>query len=365
MNNFKPFFLITIFLVSIFCSNLFGQAKFSEDRSRFSADLKSVTDTYPLFVPYRLAVLIKNQGKNGVLAREFLPDLSELDQDFNRAGLLDPIGDKAFHKAPQLIHRYPSRALFNPTSVCPVHCRYCFRKNELNQKDELFHSQFEETLDYLRSHPEISEIIFTGGDPFTLSNEKILFYLKAFAKISSIKDIRFHSRYPVIMPERFDEGLLSILTESSSSFRTLSLAIHINHASEVDDLARATIKTLSALPVQLLSQTVLLKGVNDEASTLMELYQLLIELKVRPYYLHHPDRVKGGMHFYLPLEQGRRIYASLRSQLPGWALPQYVIDLPGGEGKISAFNPETWAYSGSFLNLQGQSTPVKEPDFFI
>lgn len=324
-------------------------------------NLKIVCETYPLFIPRRLAQQIKEQGPGGVLALEFLPQLSEL----NQPGLIDPIGDKAFHKAPQLIHRYASRALFTPTSVCPVHCRYCFRKNELNHSDELFHAEFDQTLSYLRAHPEISEIIFTGGDPFTLSNEKLFSYLKAFSEIASIKDVRFHSRYPVIMPERFDEGLIAVLQEFASCFRTLSLAIHANHVSEFDLLARTTIKNLSLLPIQLLSQTVLLKGVNDHQETLLELCQLFLDLKVRPYYLHHPDQVRGGMHFYLPLETGRKLYARLRSQLPGWALPQYVIDLPGGEGKVAAFNPENWAYSGQMVTLNQKIQAFPEPDLFI
>jgi lysine 2,3-aminomutase len=136
-------------------------------------DLSLVAETYPLFVPYRLAQKIKEQGPESVLAREFLPHPSELKEE----GLLDPIGDKNFQRAPQLVHRYPSRVLFTPTSICPVHCRYCFRKNELNQKDELFEADFPKTLAYLNQHPEISEIIFTGGDPLTLSNEKLEHFL--------------------------------------------------------------------------------------------------------------------------------------------------------------------------------------------
>lgn len=319
-----------------------------------------VAKKYPLFVPRKLAEKIKQQGPEGVLARQFLPHADEL----SAQGLVDPIGDKTYNKAPQLIHRYHSRALFTPTTICPVHCRYCFRKNELNTQDELFAADFAQTLSYLRSHPEISEIIFTGGDPLTLSNEKLSTYLAAFAEIDSIKDIRFHSRYPVILPERLDAGFKSLIQEFSSRFRTITLAIHANHVSEFDPENMAAIKELSALPLQLLSQTVLLKGVNDEAQSLLELMDLFLTLKVRPYYLHHPDQVRGGLHFYLPLETGRRLYAQLRSQLPGWALPLYVIDIPGGPGKVGAFNPEEFAFSGQLIGLEGTQNSVQEPDFF-
>lgn len=331
----------------------------------FTPLLNEVEKEYPVFVPQKLALKIKELGPGSALAKQFLPSEIELDSDLNKYGFSDPIGDKEYFKAPQLIHRYQSRALFAPTTICPVHCRYCFRKNELNSEIELFQSDFDKTLSYLKEHPEISEIIFTGGDPFTLSNEKIEKYLNAFAQISSIKDIRFHTRYPVTMPHRFDQGLLSILKKYSGKLRTLSVAIHANHLEEFDHDTDEAILALGDSRVQLLSQTVLLKGVNDSAGDLLSLYEKFMTLKVRPYYLHHPDRVKGGMHFYLPLEEGRRLYASLRNVLPGWAIPHYVIDIPGGHGKISAFNPESTTFSGQFLSRNMEPIALQEPDLFV
>lgn len=315
---------------------------------------------YPLFIPKKLAEKIKAQGPHGVLAREFLPDAREM----KSLGMNDPIGDKEYNKAPQLIHRYQSRALFTPTTICPVLCRYCFRKNELSAQEEIFQADFEKTLDYLRSHPEISEIIFTGGDPLTLSNEKLNKYLDAFAEINSIKDIRFHSRYPVIMPSRLDDGFKELLQKMSYKFRTISLAIHANHQDEFDEESRSKILELAQINLQLLSQTVLLKDVNDSTEALVNLMQEFMALKVRPYYLHHPDQVKGGMHFYLPLETGRALYSSLRNLLPGWALPTYVIDIPGGAGKVGAFNPESFTFSGQLIGRNGIPTMVQEPDLF-
>ena len=320
----------------------------------------SVEKKYPLFIPQRLAQKIKAQGKDGVLAKEFLPDLKEMSD----LGMDDPIGDKEHFKAPQLVHRYHSRALFTPTSICPVHCRYCFRKNELNPSDELFAADFNKTLEYISAHPEISEIIFTGGDPLTLSNEKLQTYLEAFSKIDSIKDIRFHTRYPVILPSRLDEGFKQLLQSYSEKFRTLSVAIHANHVDEFDHESKQKILELSKLNIQLLSQTVLLKKVNNTTNDLLELFNLFISLKVRPYYLHHPDQVKGGMHFYLPIEDGRALYAQLRSALPGWAIPHYVIDIPGGSGKVGAFNPESMPFGGQLIGLNGLKVSVKEPDSF-
>lgn len=319
-----------------------------------------VAKDYPIFIPRRLAQKIKTLGKDSALAREFLPHVDELHHN----GLIDPIGDKDYNRAPQLIHRYSSRALFTPTNICPVHCRYCFRKNELYNQDELFQAEFDKTLSYLKDHPEISEIIFTGGDPFTLSNEKIEKYLDAFKSISSIKDIRFHTRYPVILPSRIEDGLLTVLKKATEIFRTVTVAIHANHAQEFDDEVKFAINKLAKLPIQLLSQTVLLKNVNDDSQTLLELMEIFLELKIRPYYLHHPDQVKGGMHFYISLESGRRIYSTLRKKLPGWALPQYIIDIPGGKGKTPAFNPETFTFSGQLLTKDGTIHQHTEPDFF-
>lgn len=331
----------------------------------FSHRLSEVEKSYPIFVPRKLAEKIKKLGPGSALAKEFLPSETELDADLNRFGMEDPIGDKNYFKAPQLIHRYHSRALFAPTTICPVHCRYCFRKNELNADEELFQNDFSGTLDYLKTHPEISEIIFTGGDPFTLSNERLEKYLTGFSEIKSIKDIRFHTRYPVIMPERIDSGLLRILADFSVKFRTMTIGIHANHIEEFDPEAEAAIKKLGDLNIQLLSQTVLLNGVNDNVLILLDLFEKFIDLKVRPYYLHHPDRVKGGMHFYLPLEKGREVYAGLRDKLPGWALPHYVIDIPGGHGKVSAFNPESTSFSGQLISKSGFKIPLQEPDLFV
>lgn len=328
-------------------------------------EIEKVAETYSLFIPRKLAEKIKTDGPDGVLAKEFLPSELELDTDLNLRGFEDPIGDKNYLKAPQLIHRYESRALFTPTTVCPVHCRYCFRKNELNANDEIFQQDFSETLKYLSLHPEISEIIFTGGDPFTLSNEKLEKFLMAFSEIKSIKDVRFHTRYPVILPSRIDQGLIAVLKKASQKFRTVSVAIHANHAKEFDQEVIKAILLLTESGAQLLSQTVLLKGVNDSKEDLLELFQTFIELKIRPYYLHHPDRVKGGMHFYTSLQRGRELFQTLRNDLPGWALPQYVIDIPGGHGKTQAYNPESTIFSGQLLSRKGERISLQEPDLFI
>lgn len=304
---------------------------------------------YSIFLPRVFAEKIKKAGPKSVLWKQFIPQFVENSLE----GLIDPIGDQIYLKAPQLIHRYKNRALFLPTTNCPVICRYCFRKNELSFSQDLFLPRFNETLDYLKNNPQIDELIFSGGDPLILSDEKISFYLEEFSKIPSLKFIRFHTRTPIILPSRITDNLVNLLKKNS--FKKITLAIHINHTEELDPEVREALLRMEGL--NLISQTVLLKGINDDSTILKELIHNLISLNIRPYYLHHPDKVRGGMHFYLDLHKGRKIYLSLRDEIPGWALFNYVIDLPEGRGKSPAFNPEAFVFSGSLIGKDGNLYP--------
>lgn len=313
---------------------------------------------YQFFIPKKLALKIKKLGPESVLWKQFIPSEEENNQSLQDEGLEDPIGDKAYQKPGQLIHRYKNRVLFLPTEKCPVYCRYCFRKNELGRNDDLFHPEFEKSLAYLNTHPEINEVIFSGGDPLILSDKKIFNYLKEFSKIPSIKYIRLHTRVPMIIPGRINDDFLQILKFGVKSFSSFALSIHLNHLDEIDSEVEKRIEKLQIKGLTLLSQTVLLNGINDTPEDLKALFYKLIELKIRPYYLHHPDQVKGGMHFYVPLKKGREIYSTLHNSLPGWAVPQYVIDIPGGEGKVSAFNPENLEFSGQLISKSGKYFPL-------
>ncbi len=320
----------------------------------FEADFPEVN--YPLFIPKVFAAKILHAGPDSPLWNQFLPKSEENNIDIGR---LDPIGDKVHAKNNQLIHRYENRALFTPTTVCPILCRYCFRKNELASSDEIFDQKFKEAIAYLQVYPEINEIIFTGGDPFILSNEKIAYYLQEFSEIESIKYIRFHTRTPIILPSRIDEGLVAVLQSSKELFKRSMVMIHVNHDSEITEDVEAAIKELTDNGIEVFSQSVLLKGVNDSTEALYELFSKLADMKVRPYYLHHPDEARGAMHFYMDLETGRKIFAPLHNKLPGWALPQYIIDIPGGEGKTQAYNPESFEFSGSLINRIGEKVKIR------
>ena len=311
----------------------------------------------PLFIPRRLIEPIKRGGPDSPLWRQFVPSALELDEGLCREGLDDPIGDGRYARGASLIHRYKNRALWMPTAVCPVQCRYCFRKNELHQKTWPT-LNFKRDLDYLAAHPEIEEVIFSGGDPLILSNRKLAQLTDALSGLAAIKRLRFHSRTPIILPSRVGSALLDLLETLASRF-TVSLVVHCNHLSEIDEEVECALKKLRFLPIHVMSQSVLLKGVNDIPSDLIALFNALAGLGVRPYYLHHPDRVRGGMHFYLPLERGRKIYETVKNNLAGWILPRYVVDLPGGEGKTLASNPETLAFSGYFRGRGGR--PVAYP----
>ncbi len=316
----------------------------------FGVDFPEIT--FPLFIPKTFAAKIKNAGPDSALWKQFLPNEKENDLS---SGRLDPIGDKVYAQNNQLIHRYRNRALFTPTTVCPVLCRYCFRKNELAASDEIFQQKFVEAKKYLQDNSEINEIIFTGGDPFILSNEKLAYYLQELSEIESLKYVRFHTRTPIILPSRIDEGLIAILQSAQGLFKRSMVMIHVNHVSELTNDVIETFNALTDNHIELFTQTVMLKGVNDTTEDLHQLFSMLADLKVKPYYLHHPDEARGAMHFHLSLEEGRRLFHPLHDLLPGWALPQYVIDIPGGEGKISAVNPETFTFSGTLLNRRGES----------
>ncbi len=272
---------------------------------------------------HKLSKFLQTKTHLPSISSQYLPS----DEEYLDGGLYDPIGDTKRWSAPQLVHRYKNRALFLPTLTCPVNCRFCFRKNLINERDYLFHSDFEKTLDYLRAHAEIEEIIFTGGDPFILSAKKLKEYLDAFEQIEHLKFLRFHTRTPLAEPSLITNDLVE--TIESTRFKT-NVMIHINHSDELFPEVR---EALGKFRVPLYSQTVLLKGVNDSAEVLTELFKNLVNINIQPYYLHHPDQVKGAMHFYLSEKEGYEIYQTLKQEISGWMLPKYVVDNPQATGK--------------------------------
>lgn len=287
---------------------------------------------YPLFIPRPFASKIKKAGIDSPLGRQFLPSFEENAPQ----GLEDPIADDIHSKGNGIIHRYKNRILFTPTEVCPIQCRYCFRKNELHKGMETFKAHLNKAVIYLKEHSEVEEVILTGGDPLILSDEKLEVLFSAFSQVSSIKMIRLHSRTPVILPNRITPTLLALFRSFEERFHAITLVIHTNHLSEFTPEFLFALSLLRKTKVQLLSQSVLLRGVNDDWEDLRALFMGLYRNGVRPYYLHHPDPVKGGMHFMVSREEGAKVYRELKSNISGVLLPHYVIETENGGGKTFA-----------------------------
>ena len=326
-----------------------------KDQSTLESLLSTTLDKtpYPILIPKHIAQKIKDDGLDSPLAKQFIPSRLENDRE---AGLIDPIGDQKFEKPGGIIHRYKNRILYSPTTICPINCRYCFRKNELFENLDTFKASLKELESYLQTHIEVEEVILTGGDPLILSNKKLKEILTTLATFKHIKYVRIHSRTPIILPARMDEELLELFKGFENNFDTISIAIHVNHESEISEEFEKNI-----IPFQrfnLLSQSVLLKGVNDNIESLVNLYKRINKLKIKPYYLHHPDLVKGAMHFYIPLELGRKIYGTLRDELPGWLIPHYIIDSSLGTGKNLAYNSENLVPTGKILDRFGQTHSI-------
>lgn len=295
-------------------------------------DIELPQTHYPIFIPRPFAKKIKDAGPGSPLWRQFLPSLEEN----NDEGLSDPIADQRHAVGGGIIHRYPNRILFTPTEVCPIQCRYCFRKNELHTNLDVFKSNLSFLQEYCSQHPEVEEVILTGGDPLVLSNGKVYDLLDGISKIESIKMVRFHTRTPIILPNRINSGLIEVLNHFTKKFSSISLVIHTNHLSEWSSEFLLGIKRLRSTDVHLLSQSVMLKDVNDNKDDLKVLFNSLYARGIKPYYLHHPDPVKGGMHFVIPKEKGRELYLKVKSEVSGVVLPHYIVEKPQGAGKTFA-----------------------------
>ncbi|CAA6605707.1 Lysine 2,3-aminomutase [Rhodospirillaceae bacterium LM-1] len=264
------------------------------------------------------------------IARQFTPTPHETEAAPD--DLIDPIGDLAHSLSECLVHRHPDRVLLVPTWACPVHCRFCFRRDRVGGKGPST-VLLAQALDYIRAHEEIREVILTGGDPLMLQQKRLQTLLVELAAIPHVRSLRIHSRVPVAAPQRITQGLARLLGRLDKS---VYLVAHVNHARELTFEARLGFDRLRQAGVPLLSQSVLLNGVNDRADVLEDLFRTLLAAGVKPYYLHHPDLVPGTGHLRPTLEEGRALMAELRPRLSGLAMPVYILDRPGGLGKIPA-----------------------------
>jgi lysine 2,3-aminomutase len=294
-----------------------------------TGDLAAVADRYAVAVTRDVAALIDPSDAADPIARQFLPDPRELViAPEERA---DPIGDHAHEPVKGIVHRYPDRVLLKPIHVCPVYCRFCFRREEVGPGSEaLSPVELVAALAYIRSHDAIWEVILSGGDPLMLSARRLQSIIEALAAIPHVAVIRIHTRVPVVDPKRVTPALVAALRSDKAVY----VVLHANHARELTPAVKAAARRLSRAGIPLLSQSVLLKGVNDEAAALEALFRGLVAMRVKPYYLHHPDLAQGTAHLRVSLGQGRELMRTLRGRVSGLCQPSYVLDLPGGHGKV-------------------------------
>lgn len=293
------------------------------------AGIPEVTARYDYRKTPYLGSLLRERGPDDPLALQFLPDERELHAlSYETA---DPIGDTSHSPVKGIVHRYRDRVLLKAAHSCPVYCRFCFRREMIGSKgDALQGVELDAAIDYVREHPEVWEVILTGGDPLSISSRRLADILGRLALIDHVGVLRIHSRVPVVAPNSIDESYAKALIQS----KPIYLAVHVNHPAELTEPVVTALRRLSESGVVLLSQTVLLKGVNDSASVLDALFRKLVLLRVRPYYLHHPDLAPGTSHFRVPIEVGQELMRVLRGRLSGLCLPTYVLDIPGGFGKV-------------------------------
>jgi EF-P beta-lysylation protein EpmB len=251
----------------------------------------------------------------------------------HRGFVADPVGDLEAMVVPGLIHKYRSRVLVLATGACAVHCRYCFRRAFPYGSARLTAGQQKAIWEYVRARPGINEVIFSGGDPLVLKTSPLSRLVEGACSIDHVRSIRFHSRVPVVSPARVDRELCGMLKRVANE-QTCRVVIHANCAQELGPACARALRRLSSVGAQLLNQSVLLKGINDSADALEELSVRLTELGVVPYYLHQLDRAQGTAHFEVPVAKGRRLMRALRKRLPGYAVPTYVREVPGAEGKV-------------------------------
>jgi len=293
--------------------------------------IEDVARKYAVAVSPHLLSLVDAADPNDPIARQFLPSLDELVTLPEECA--DPIGDNAHSPVAGIVHRHADRVLFKAVAACPVYCRFCFRREMIGPGSEqaLDKQEFEAALDYIGAHPEIREVILTGGDPFILSPRRVEEITRRLAAIDHVKIIRWHTRVPVVDPARVTDDLVAALHAPGA---TTWVAIHANHAREFDAHARAAIARLVDGGIPLVSQSVLLKGVNDSAEALADLMEAFLANRIKPYYLHHPDLAPGTSHFRVTIDEGLALVDALRAKVSGLAMPTYLLDIPGGFGKV-------------------------------
>ncbi|MGE4585165.1 MAG: KamA family radical SAM protein [Sphaerochaeta sp.] len=314
---------------------LFHRITTYQDLCRFltptSSEAEALLHADTLFpfsvTPYYLS-LIDPLDSNSALRKTVIPSIEE--SYVQQGESQDPLSEEHTTAVKGVVHRYPDRVLFLTTSFCSTYCRYCTRSRMVGGHTEPLQKYWEGALDYIREHKEIRDVIVSGGDPLTLSDENIDYLLSQLSSIEHVEMIRLGTKVPMVLPQRINDSLLSVLRR----YKPLYLSIHATHP---DELTRETDRALNALAdcgIVMGSQTVLLKDVNDSVATLTELFHKLLRSRVKPYYLYQCDPILGSGHFRTTVDKGKELMQGIRGFTSGYAVPQYVIDTPGGGGKV-------------------------------
>ncbi len=288
-------------------------------------DLQRVVEQFAL----RITPHVAAQLSNPVIAKQYIPSLDEL--IITPDELADPIGDDAHTPVKGITHRYADRVLLKPTHTCAVYCRFCFRRETVGQAEQaLTTAEMQVALGYIADHPEIWEVILSGGDPLVLSDRRLADISQSLSAMKHVQVLRLHTRVPVAEPSRVTPGLVAALKSRLATY----FVLHVNHADEITTEVKRAIALLADSGIPLLSQSVLLRGVNDSVEALTKLMRTLVANRVKPYYLHHTDLAKGTGHFRVPIAEGQELMREMRGPVSGLCQPTYVLDIPGGYGKV-------------------------------
>lgn len=284
---------------------------------------------FPLRVPFSYLNRIKKTDPNDPLLRQILP--LNVENDTSPGYCDDPVGDLASQQTPGLLHKYKGRALLIASAACAIHCRYCFRRNFPYNDSKSGKYQWQDALEYLASHSDINEIILSGGDPLSLSDERLAQLISRLEKIPHLRTLRIHTRLPVAIPQRITTSLVEKL---SNTRLNPVMVLHVNHANEIDDAVKQAVNLLRNAGATLLNQSVLLRQVNDSSTTLETLSHSLFEIGILPYYLHQLDKVNGAAHFAVDKNRAVKIISDLRKRLPGYLVPRLVEEQAGEPSKL-------------------------------
>lgn len=317
------------------------------------------TGMLPLGItPYYLSLMDPTDA-NDPLRRTMVPTLEEF--DVMPYELADPLGEEAHSPLPGLVHTYPHKVLFLVTDFCATYCRYCTRSRMVGGGEFLpDRAMWEEALAYIRAHTEVRDVLLSGGDPLILADERLEWLLEQLHAIPHVELIRIGTKVPAVLPYRITDDLVSMLRR----FHPLWMSLHFTHPNELTPEVGEACGRLADAGIPLMSQTVLLSGVNDHVDTLRSLFQDQLRFRVKPYYLHQCDAVAGSSHFKTTVEEGRTLMRQLHGHLTGYAVPTYMIDAPGGGGKVPVTEAAVVGREGDHLllkNYEGETYRYPDP----